>query len=669
MSKDGSLKKQSQGHEQRPQSRRSRTLQSNKVNGNRLRFSEDGSPHCELVGLLPFGSDLNRLSHESALAIELAIRHLNEGDGTLVSELDGLSNSCPITFSASFFDTRRSQSHAFSVIDELTTTSPINPTMLPSNSTTLVANSQFSSSQDVVSETTSLKSAALPCAFVGAIDSQISETVALVTGLRGFPQISSGSTSSSLSNKNDYPLFGRTIPDDAFSAEAFVRLLHENMGVRHLFVIYESHPYTRSIISSIRDAIVKLKWEPGSGMDDSEEKKVMYVQDKILESDDNMVSENQLRESIHELKTSEYRFVVALTTRRRTTDALMQIAYDNEVAGTPDGNYRWWFFESLEDILVDRKFPKNSTLAKAYDGAGNIAQTIDKTSSTYDKFLQLSTDLKRELYNTTQHANNDEEKGLFSPEIPFLNASEWFQEGKDFVHPTTGFSYDAAVLLGLSACEAVSGGSPSGDQNLKSSLFLEGNDYFEVIKQMNFTGITGDILLDPETGTRDGNSVQYTITNWVMKHNDDNDSNETDTVMLEPTISYVYAPGGDENWEEVSPFIFRGGKTIKTFESLGGNPGLPPPHVEYNNVNWWIQAVAGAVCALIIFTTIGCAIWVHQHKNSRVIRASQPVSQILRSVIHNTFEATRLPSSTTFHLFGLLCFETKSSFCSLFVWG
>ncbi len=656
MSKDDSLKKQSQENEQKL----SRTLQSNEVN--RLRFSEDGSPHCELVGLLPFGSVLNRLSHESALAIELAVRHLNEGNGALVSELDGLPNSCPITFSASFFDTRRSQSHAFSVIDELT--SPINPAKLPSNSTTLVANPQFPSPQDVVSETTTLRSAALPCAFVGAIDSRVSKTVALVTGLRGFPQISSGSTSTSLSNNNDFPLFGRTIPDDAFAAEAFVRLLHDTMGVRNIFVIFESHPYTRSILSSIRDAIVQLQWEAESGMDESEEKEVMYVEDRIIESqtfDDDMVSEKLLHDSISALKKSEYRFVVALTTSRITADALMQIAYDKEVAGTPDGSYHWWFFESLEAALIDRKFPKNSTLAKAYNGAGSVAQTIDKTRSKYDKFLELSTELKRELYKNTQQANDDEEKGLFAPEATFLNASEWFQEGKGFAHSSAGFSYDATVLVGLSACEAISGGPPSGDQIPQSSLFLEGNDYFEVIKQTNFTGITGDILLDPETGTRDGHSVQYTITNWVMKHNDDTDLNETGTVMLQPTVAYVYAPGGDENWEEVNTFIFSGGKTVET---LGENPDLPPPIVEYNTVNWTIQAVAGAACALILFMTIGCAVWVHQHKNSRVIRASQPVSQILSNVIDSTFEASWLPSPTIIHRFDLLCFETKSSFSS-----
>lgn len=598
----------------------SRYLQSGEVS-NRLRVSEDGSSaHCELVGLLPFDSTLDFLSYESALGMKLAIQHLNEGNGSLVSELNGLPGSCPITFSASFADTRRNPSHAFSAVDELTTTSSnhlsIPPSVFPSNSTTFVANPQIPSSQDAVTETATPASTSLPCAFVGGIDSRISITTSMVTGLRGFPQISPASTSSTLSDNDQFPLFGRTTPDDSFAAETFVRLLHDTMGVRHVFVIFESHPYTQSILTNLRDAIVRLGWAPERDMNETAAKNAMYVEDRIIttpKSSKQLVSEDMLRDAIDALKVSEFRFVVALVTKDLIADHLMQRAYDNGVAGTPDGSYHWWFFETLEGALTGRPFAKDSDLAKAYNGVGNVAQAIDKTGFKYKKFRQQSSELKRQLY--LQH-DKDDETGLFGPGIPFFNESEWFQEGKDLTFPYTLFSYDATVLLGLSACRAISG--------TPSSLFLSGTDYHETIKQTNFTGITGDIVLDSETGSRDGHSVRYTITNWNLI---DDDSNESNTTMFKPTVTYVYEPGGDENWEEFNPYIFSGGKTIDT---LGQYPDLPPLVTTYKNVDLWVQLVAAVICAVILILTIVCAIWVARNKKSRVVRASQPVSKSTR---------------------------------------
>jgi len=88
-------------------------------NDNRLEVAEDGtSAKCALVGLMRF--NWQKLAYENALAMQLAIEHLNEGDSSLVPELEGLSDSCPLTFSLSFTDTRANPTYAFSVVDELT---------------------------------------------------------------------------------------------------------------------------------------------------------------------------------------------------------------------------------------------------------------------------------------------------------------------------------------------------------------------------------------------------------------------------------------------------------------------------------------------------------------------------------------------------------------------
>ena len=596
MPNEDSRKRQRREQEQKQQSKNSRNLQSqDDINSskNRLLVTEDGSrAQCELVGLNPFSSTLKVLSYENALAMQLAIRHLNEGNGSLVSELTGLPNSCPITFSASFADTRQNQNYAFSVVDDMTL-----PRGIENNKTDAV----------------------LPCAFVGAIDSAVSKTTALVTGLRDFPQISPGSSASSLNSPDDFPLFGRTIPDDSFAAEIFVRFLHDEIGIRHFFVIFEPHPYTESILNSLRDAIRNLGWAP---QQENDESGFMYMEEKIIPSKSPVI----LTEAIEALRASEFRFVVSLTREQGTTDALMEIAYEQGMAGNPISSYHWWFFgETLQGALNNPRFSKDSNLVKAYDGVGSIGRT-DEKGVKHENFLQQSSELKRELYIEYDN-NGDSQKWLFAPEAPFLNEDEWFLEGSDFSFDTASFTYDATVLLGLSACHSVSGTSLSGAEDTRPSLFLAGKDYFEIIKRTNFTGLTGEILLDRQTGTRDGDSIKYNINNWLLSDSDDNDSNEntTNTAMFRSIDTHEYAPGGDDNWEELKPYFFNGGKS-KT--SLGSNPGLAPVNVTYNEVDMWLIVLSALCCTTIVMMAIGCSIWVCRKKDSPVVRASQPVSQV-----------------------------------------
>ena len=62
---------------------------------------------------------------------------------------------------------------------------------------------------------------------VGASDSEVSETVANFLRVYEIPQISYDSTSISLSNKDIYSYFLRTVPPDSFQAQAIVDLCKE----------------------------------------------------------------------------------------------------------------------------------------------------------------------------------------------------------------------------------------------------------------------------------------------------------------------------------------------------------------------------------------------------------------------------------------------------------
>lgn len=63
---------------------------------------------CHFSTILPFtngGYNPFRLGFEDSHSIALAIQHLNTGDGSIVPELDGLNDRCPVRFTAEFADT------------------------------------------------------------------------------------------------------------------------------------------------------------------------------------------------------------------------------------------------------------------------------------------------------------------------------------------------------------------------------------------------------------------------------------------------------------------------------------------------------------------------------------------------------------------------------------
>jgi hypothetical protein len=572
-----------------------------------VHFEEDGdgtlasaTAHCNLVGLLPINSNIPALhSYENALAIQLAIKHLNEGDGSVVEEITGLGETCPITFSASFLDTRRDPTHAFAAVDEL------------------IRIGSSTSSNSKSNRTLQHK----PCAFVGAMDSLVSKTTALVTGQKGIPQVSPQSTLGVLSDKRDYPLFGRTMPSDEFAAEVLIRFMHETLGIRHIFLICESHPFTLSVLKSMREAIRRLGWAPGVNADD--DNNVMYMEERLIESmtndpSMNVYSEGSIYEAIEALKDSDYRFVAALSLGGSTTDRMMEIAYEYGVAGTTDGSHQWWFPETLRNILQNRKLEKDSVLAKAYNGVGYLYQSMEKERNSYKVFVKHSRELRKELY---RGGTSGAPELMFpgTPEVPFLNESDWFWEGIGYYFDTPAYSYDATILLGLSACREV------GNENMTnpSSLFLNGSDIFNRLRETNFTGATGDVLLDPETGSRDGHSITYSIGYWLGSEDSEGDDA---IVTFKPSLSYVYASGGDDGWDNMNPHIFSGGKNIT---SLGPNPDLPPVDITLKVVNKWIYGLTLGLLAIILLATAGFGVWTCTHWNSRVIRASQPVSSKL----------------------------------------
>lgn len=551
------------------------------MDSNRLYMDENGRATCELIGLFSMNPKGSIFAYEMAISIRLAIQHLNEGNGILVSAIEGLNETCPITFTSSVTDTAFNPTHAFAEVDKLTETS-----------------NGYASINEW-----------RPCAFVGATGSSISKTTAMINGLRGIPQVSPASTNEDLDSKKDYKTFARTIPDDGFMAKAYVKFFYDTLNVRHLFVIVESESFPRSVLKSIRKAVHDLGLSPGlSGTSITEEgarrnpnTNYLYIEERIIENPKDDPDETSIYEAIEALKDSDFRFILVLGDRDSTSQ-VMEKSLEMGVAGY--GTHQFWFYEGMN--LKSGPSEAELNLAKAYNGTAYIYQTSEREGNRYRQFVKESIEIKQELYRKYGDKNDTVPYlGLFNPHrhgVHFYNETDWLVDNYKNEKPL--YAYDATILLGLSACREVN----------VSSMELKGGNFFDRILRTNFTGMTGEVVLDPKTGTRDGNSVQYAIDNILA-------AESNNTVTFEQVQTYISRPGAEQIWETVNPHIFNGGKTL---DALGPMPDLPQIKMSYNTVDLWVLIVAYGLLVIILGVTIGFTVWTFKKWDSRVIKASQP---------------------------------------------
>ena len=203
------------------------TIRRKHENVDRISVPDNDSivPVCHLAYFMPFTQKdndeplLSMGSYQGAYAVALAAEHLNSGNGSIVDEVQGLNDRCNIKFSLEMFDTKGLQTVAVDRVIEVT------------------SREQY-----------------LPCAFLGAAYSSVSIPMSIISGLRGYPQLSAFSTSSDLNNKAVYPLFGRTITSDEGTAVPLVNYFNDVLKIKYLAVVYMDDAYGISYSRGISDA-------------------------------------------------------------------------------------------------------------------------------------------------------------------------------------------------------------------------------------------------------------------------------------------------------------------------------------------------------------------------------------------------------------------------------
>jgi len=508
---------------------------------------------CHLVALFAF-TEYRQPSntvgcYESAAALALAAHHLNTGNGSIVKEVEGLNDRCNIRFTVEFQDSKLEERSAVDTVIRITDRKPVKER--------------------------------LPCGFFGAERSAVSMPTSIITGLRGYPQLSGISTSSDLNDAQQYPLFGRTIPSDDLTAIPLIRHLHEDLGVNHLAVLHTDDSYGNSYALGIQLAAKRIA--PN-----------MRIQN--VDSPFDITPEVATR-IIGELKATEYTYFMGILDTHVAFEAFLEEAYKQGIAGT--GKHTWIFGDAV-GIGSKGPYPKGSALANAVRGSGVISASGGISGfNLFDKLTDAIASTKNP--SDLEYLKSKFQENVFPDklveEMPFLNETE-FANSPGVMGP---FIYDAAILMGLAACSAKN-----------SSAYFDGETHFAHMQKTSFAGASGTIVLDNVTGTRTAESAIFTLHNLVV---DDQGSEEGNSVMYKAVESRLFRNG---EWETVADFVFNDGTTNVSKD-------LPPLVVDLNLCSFGFRATGLTICAIIILLSFGFAGWTVYKRETHVIKASQPI--------------------------------------------
>ena len=526
--------------------REDRTLVDVIGNTNDNNFDDEPFGFVHFVSLLSFtdpGGAPFSVGYEAGMAIALALQHLNAGDGSLLEPLNGLNETCDLRFTAEFLDTGLDGATALN---------------------------------QVVALTEAGYEGRKPSAFLGAVASSVSSPTAIVSGLRGYPQISGSSTSNDLDNTGKYPLFTRTIPSDDGITESIILYLTKELGCTHLAVINVNDSYGNGYANGLRQAAaihapdLNLIQIPVSG-------------DGNLES---------LSQAITTLKDSGFLFVMAILIDSDQYTNILDEAVRRDAAG--NGRHNWVFADSV--VQLDLRYPKGSPMAKVIQGSGRF----QVSATVGEKFKSFSNEINK-LKNPRDYAYLDELLPNFT-DSPFANDPA-------FLNPVAfSFSplfYEATILLGLAAAQSFCS---------EPQMTLTGATFYDALVNFPpFETISGVMEIDPSTGSRVPDSAFFELANFLPIEKVDP---ATGAIWMEfqPSLTNIFHQG---EWTTLAPYTYNDGTAnIPNWVEL--------PDIDQNYISPGVRAVALVLFAIAFLTAVGFAGWTWYRRDCRVVKASQP---------------------------------------------
>jgi hypothetical protein len=513
---------------------------------------------CHLYTILPFTNGDKRIfntigTYEGAVAIALAATHLNTGNSSIISELEGLPERCPLRFTMELVDTELQESIAMNKVIEAT-----NRPLDGSSSKTLP-----------------------PCAFVGDSRSADSIPTSIITGLRGYPQISPGSTSVLLNNKAQFPLFARTIPSDDSTAVSLVLYFRDVLKIQHLGVVHMNSAYGIPFAEGIVAAAIELAPE-------------MLIRTVDVPVD---ATPETIEFAVSFLRATDYTYFFGILGPTKVLDSFL---FEAHAQGLVGNGMNWMFSDTVGGDIVSRTFEKGSSLEQAFMGSGMLLSSSGN-SDVNPKLGQLTTAMKGFKDSVSDLEYIDSILPKHPGEPNFGDGFDLYAE--EFLRspgPIGGFVYDAVIAIGLAACQA-----------WENDEILIGTEHYRHLVSTSFAGTSGDVVLDTTTGSRTANSSYFQVMNYVV----DEEKTTENVTQYREVLSYMFQDG---QWRQLADYIFNDGTSVPSQD-------LRLVTLVSRNFSVGVRAGGLSLCGLAMTMALGFAGWTWFHRKHRVLMASQPI--------------------------------------------
>eukprot|EP00163_Fabomonas_tropica_P014677 TRINITY_DN2669_c0_g1_i1.p1 TRINITY_DN2669_c0_g1~~TRINITY_DN2669_c0_g1_i1.p1 ORF type:complete len:1253 (+),score=231.12 TRINITY_DN2669_c0_g1_i1:224-3982(+) len=274
--------------------------------------------------------------------------------------------------------------------------------------------------------------------LIGAASSAVSASISYLASALKIPQISYSSTSASLSNKNEFPYFLRTVPPDSLQAEGLIAFI-KHMGWKKTSVLGENSIYGQGLVNEVMaSAAARGIGIAYSGVFDA----------------------NNIHAALEGCRTAGSRIIILAA-----QGANVQIAYTAiKTLHMKAPEFQWLGSDGVMQSVAGY----SHDVRTAVPGTVGIVPDAGEDGSKYQKFLQLWQQLKADDFPMIQSKN-----------VRRVADS-------DFASPPNAYSpfaYDAVYVYALAINKMLEDGKAVTD----------GAEILSYLKNIRFDGLTGPV--------------------------------------------------------------------------------------------------------------------------------------------------------------------------------
>jgi len=465
----------------------------------------------------------------------------------------------------------------------------------------------------------------IPDMIVGPSRSTVTVPLSFVSATDRVPTIGYSATGEALDEKSSHPYFLRTIPSDA-SLTVEVAKFFQLYEWESVAMVYVEDTYGRNykdgLFKACEELQIDLRLFP------------FVLNDK-----------SSIKSALEAVRDSQLNIKMAVVFEDDLT-TMMEIA--NDLGLTGEGKL-WIFSDSIgsRSTLDKLALEEGENFINAMNGSLQMRSTgrvegseaLARAETVYSQ-LGLQQALEKMLPGGSLSMDYLVDAGV-PVKTPFHIRETFFE---DVPFDDFGlFAYDAVITAAYAAERACVNVTERGRIALFESLKSD---------DLSFEGITGTVIFDKETGSRDTKTATY-VANSIVFIQDEKGNTET----------LQWRSGVFDNINE--QWVFNDRLRFPPGDSIQVPTFTDVPTVEENLISKTARTIVIIVATLIVILVSFFVFWTFWNRDLPVMRASQPIYLVFIGIglIISTC-STYFPGWDQRHLSA----EALSILCNAFVW-